>query len=108
MPFIFAFEVRNVCCTREQERNSAVGYCLIPPSTEGTGGPLFYGAAACCHGQEVMRVEDITTDRKALEQLLRRCTQAGLSLCHFREVIEDFVAEPQWVVAGEETARPQE
>ena len=79
----------------EKKRPPDVVYRLLLPSGRECGGPVFYGAAVYCRQQEIMRVEDITTDRLALERLLRRCTLAGLSTCHFKEIIEDFVAEPE-------------
>ena len=41
----------------------------------------------------VASARDITNDRCRAEQLADKCNRGNLSLCHFNDVIEDFLAE---------------
>ena len=41
----------------------------------------------------VASAHDITPDRYRAEQLADKCNRGNLSLCHFDDVIEDFLAE---------------
>lgn len=41
----------------------------------------------------VCLVHDITSDKAKLQELVRKCNSASLSVIHFQDVIEDFLAE---------------
>ena len=41
----------------------------------------------------VASAHDITPDRYRAEQLADKCNRGNLALCHFDDVIEDFLAE---------------
>ena len=41
----------------------------------------------------VASAHDVTNDRDCAEQLANKCNRGNLSLCHFDDVIEDFLAE---------------
>lgn len=41
----------------------------------------------------VASIRDISSDRKTVEELVQKCNLLNLSLCHLRDVVEDFLAE---------------
>lgn len=41
----------------------------------------------------VASIRDISFDRKTVEELVQKCNLLNLSLCHLRDVVEDFLAE---------------
>lgn len=55
-----------------------------------------YGIAAVTvdNGCEVILQSyvDLSSDRRAVEALVRCCNELDLSLCHLREVLDDFCA----------------
>ena len=58
-----------------------------------------YGIVAYADADEdgtatiVASAHDITHDRYRAEQLADKCNRGNLALCHFDDVIEDFLAE---------------
>ena len=58
-----------------------------------------YGIVAYADADEdgtatvVASAHDITPDRCRAEQLADKCNRGNLALCHFDDVIEDFLAE---------------
>ena len=58
-----------------------------------------YGIVAYADADEdgtatvVASAHDITNDRCRAEQLADKCNRGNLALCHFDDVIEDFLAE---------------
>ena len=41
----------------------------------------------------VALIRDISSDRKAVEELVQKCNLLNLSLYHLSDVVEDFLAE---------------
>lgn len=41
----------------------------------------------------ISHICDITPDKSKAEDLVKRCNKLKLSLCHLRDVVEDFLAE---------------
>ena len=58
-----------------------------------------YGIVAYANASEdgtatvIASAHDITDDRCRAEQLADKCNRVNLALCHFDDVIEDFLAE---------------
>ena len=58
-----------------------------------------YGIVAYAYADEdgtatvIASAHDITNDRCRAEQLADKCNRGNLALCHFDDVIEDFLAE---------------
>lgn len=59
---------------------------------EDNGEYLSYGIAAEEDGEKIV-VEDISVNRKLLEELRDRILKYGLSLCHLKEYIYDWLCE---------------
>ncbi len=51
------------------------------------------GIAAYEGAHLIEQIRDITTNRAEAEQLAKKLNQMEVSLLHFRDVVEDFVAE---------------
>lgn len=75
----------NLACDETPE----IQYWLL----ESDSNEEFLGAAAYCNGEELCRIKDISADRTALSQFLEECNRENVSLCHFHDVVEDFVAK---------------
>ncbi len=58
-------------------------YGIVAYADTDEGGPATVVASA----------HDITSDRFRAEQLADKCNRGNLALCHFDDVIEDFLAE---------------
>ena len=60
---------------------------------------ISYGLVACVAKNDddistiVATVSDVTCDREKIERLVRNCNEMRLSLIHFNDAIEDFLAE---------------
>ena len=56
-----------------------------------------YGIVAYAHMEEdtgltvVASVSDVTSEREALEDLVRLCNELSLDPCHIYDVVEDFL-----------------
>lgn len=50
-----------------------------------------YGIAVYRKGHKLQDVQDITTDKKQLEQLVDLCNREQLAYCHLYDVVEDFL-----------------
>ena len=59
---------------------------------EDNGEYLSYGIAAEEDGEKIV-VEDISVNRKLVEELRDRILKYGLSLCHLKEYIYDWLCE---------------
>ena len=59
---------------------------------EDNGEYLSYGIAAEEDGEKIV-IEDITVNRKLVEELRDRILKYGLSLCHLKEYIYDWLCE---------------
>lgn len=59
---------------------------------EDNGEYLPYGIAAEEDGEKIV-VEDISVNRKLVEELRDRILKYGLSLCHLKEYIYDWLCE---------------
>ena len=59
---------------------------------EDNGEYLSYGIAAEEDGEKIV-VEDISGNRKLVEELRDRILKYGLSLCHLKEYIYDWLCE---------------
>lgn len=59
---------------------------------EDNGEYLSYGIAAEEDGEKIV-VEDISVNRKLFEELRDRILKYGLSLCHLKEYIYDWLCE---------------
>lgn len=59
---------------------------------EDNGEYLSYGIAAE-DGDEKIVIEDISVDRKLVEELRDRILKYGLSLCHLEDYIYDWLCE---------------
>lgn len=59
---------------------------------EDNGEYLSYGIAAEEDGEKIV-VEDISVNRKLVEELGDRILKYGLSLCHLKEYIYDWLCE---------------
>lgn len=59
---------------------------------EDNGEYLSYGIAAEEDGEKIV-VEDISVNRKLVEELRDRILKYGLSLCHLKEYIYDWPCE---------------
>lgn len=59
---------------------------------EDNGEYLSYGIAAD-DGCEKIVIEDISVDRKMVEELCDRIIKYGLSLCHLKDYIYDWLCE---------------
>ena len=59
---------------------------------EDNGEYLSYGIAAEEDGEKIV-VEDISVNRKFVEELRDRILKYGLSLCHLKEYIYDWLCE---------------
>lgn len=59
---------------------------------EDNGEYLSYGIAAEEDGEKIV-VEDIPVNRKLVEELRDRILKYGLSLCHLKEYIYDWLCE---------------
>lgn len=59
---------------------------------EDNGEDLSYGIAAEEDGEKIV-VEDISVNRKLVEELRDRILKYGLSLCHLKEYIYDWLCE---------------
>jgi len=59
---------------------------------EDNGEYLSYGIAAE-DGDEKIVIEDISVDKEMVEELRDRIIKYGLSLCHLREYIYDWLCE---------------
>lgn len=55
-------------------------------------GDLSYGIAAEEDGEKIV-IEDISVNRKLVEELRDRILKYGLSLCHLKEYIYDWLCE---------------
>ena len=51
-----------------------------------------YGIKATDTSGTVRTVEDISTNKSAVEALVTLCNREGLALCHLDDVIEDFLS----------------
>ena len=59
---------------------------------EDNGEYLSYGIAAEEDGEKIV-IEDISVNRKFVEELRDRILKYGLSLCHLKEYIYDWLCE---------------
>lgn len=59
---------------------------------EDNGEYLSYGSAAEEDGEKIV-IEDISVNRKLVEELRDRILKYGLSLCHLKEYIYDWLCE---------------
>ena len=59
---------------------------------EDNGEYLSYGIAAEEDGEKIV-IEDISVNRKLVEELRDRIMKYGLSLCHLKEYIYDWLCE---------------
>ncbi len=59
---------------------------------EDNGEYLSYGIAAEEDGEKIV-IEDISVNRKLVEELRDRILKYGLSLCHLKEYIYDWLCE---------------
>ena len=41
----------------------------------------------------IASVKDITSDKKRLQNLVDKCNELNLSLAHFNDIVEDFLAK---------------
>ena len=79
---------------------STITYCVVAEnySLNGTARSAF-GIVAYADAEEdgtatvVASAHDITDDRTRAEQLAEKCNRGNLALCHFDDVIEDFLSE---------------
>ena len=63
---------------------------------EDNGEYLSYGIAAEEDGEKIV-IEDISVNRKLVEELRDRILKYGLSLCHLKEYIYDWLT---WIRKG--------
>lgn len=58
-----------------------------------------YGIVAYAYADEdgtatvVASAHDVTSDRDRIECLAEKCNRGNLALCHFDDIIEDFLSE---------------
>lgn len=72
--------IENICI---YERKNIISYGIAVFSNKDTQNPILV-------------IEDITTDRKALDEFVKKCNDLELSILHIHDVIEDFISESYW------------
>lgn len=50
-----------------------------------------YGVTASCRGKVICTIEDISLDKRKIEELVRVCNREHLSPSHLAETIENFL-----------------
>lgn len=78
-----------------------ITYGMITETYEGEEGErrVSYGMAAYADAEKngttsiVASAADISGNRERVSVLVKLCNEGQLSLCHFADVIEDFLAE---------------
>ena len=62
-------------------------------ASEQLGSYTSFGMEAACGEEVIRRQTDISLNREAVESLVSKCNRGELSVVHFYDVIEDFLAE---------------
>ena len=52
-----------------------------------------YGIVVRKNGRVIKRVSDVSTDKRAVTELVRRCNEYSLDPVHLSDVIEDLLSE---------------
>jgi hypothetical protein len=82
-------------------RNQACGYCGINLRCELVSGrvdcedQLSYTTYGLCvkdsEGEIVLRYQDISTDKKTVEDFIDMCASCGASAVHIGDILEDYI-----------------
>ena len=72
-------------------------FAYLPVTEEHSSDELGYyishGISVLCDGEELIRIEDVSTDSVAIAELCERCTHLGLDPIHIFDVIDDLLGE---------------